>query len=266
MTSDSSHPGDNVQNNALGEVSIPIGALTDIGLTEKESKVYFHLLSIGNATPRVIADELNLSRSTVYEVLESLSGKGYAIRPESSDATEYVAARPDVLLQHVDAHLERYESAERTLAELSTEIESLHPKYSSEPGINFFDEGSEGNVYRDILATGEQEIYCVLSSSERSEQVARHTKEFYSNLKKHNANMTGLMERGSSTPELAVIQGKRLEVLKSPFDIDTDIFIYGEKIALLSYGESFGAIIKTPDIASAMRELVLLAMKEVEYE
>ena len=78
--------------------------------------------------------------------------------------------------------------------------------------------------------------------------------------------MNGLLESGSVTTDLKEILGKRLEVLKSPFDIDTDIFIYGEKIALLSYGESFGAIIKTPDIASAMRELLLLAMNEVELE
>jgi hypothetical protein len=68
----------------------------------------------------------------------------------------------------------------------------------------------------------------------------------------------------NTVEELGQLAGSRLEVAKTPFNIDTDIFIYDQKIALVSHGESFGAIIKTPDIASAMRELLIFAMKEVE--
>ena len=241
--------------------------LSEIGLTEKESKVYFHLLGVGNASPRDIANDLGIARSTAYVVLESLEKKGYVLPQKDAETSIYVASKPDVLLQHVDTYLDKFESAEKTLGELSEMFDEMDPKFGSEPAISFFEEGSESNIYKDILRSEETQIFCVLSAKPKSSVVEERALSFYKTLSERNILLSGLMERGCALlGSLKPVNGNRIEVLKSPFDIDTDVFIYGEKIALVSYGESFGAIIKTPDIASAMRELLLLAMKEAEYE
>ena len=50
--------------------------LQDIGLNEKESKVYLALLAVDNSSVLDLSKKTELNRSTTYVVLETLAKKG----------------------------------------------------------------------------------------------------------------------------------------------------------------------------------------------
>lgn len=74
--------------------------LQKIGFSKLESEIYIELLKGNGLTGYQIAKNLNLSRSSVYPVLESMYKKGYALLVEG-DAQSYVAEDPNVLLRRL---------------------------------------------------------------------------------------------------------------------------------------------------------------------
>ena len=54
----------------------PKELLAEIGLTERESKVYLALLELGSTTTGPLVKKSEVPNSKVYEILESLQNKG----------------------------------------------------------------------------------------------------------------------------------------------------------------------------------------------
>ena len=75
--------------------------LESFGLTRTESLVYLILLKNGKQSGYKIAKELKLSRSTIYQALDSLYDKGYVLLIPS-EIKEYEAKDSDVLMKELE--------------------------------------------------------------------------------------------------------------------------------------------------------------------
>ena len=85
----------NMQNHPITPIELE---LRKIGLSEKEARIYLVLLELGNIPIQEIAQKVNLSRPTVYRILDDLQEKGL-ITKEKKKQVRYVAANsPDELL------------------------------------------------------------------------------------------------------------------------------------------------------------------------
>lgn len=104
-----------------GQVGAPMdmedlsGRLRALGLDESHARVYLQLLETGPAKARVIHEELEISRPTVYRLLDDLCDAGVASKGLSRP-TVYEGTAPDHLfdrrrgeLQDQLAHLDRVE-------------------------------------------------------------------------------------------------------------------------------------------------------------
>lgn len=103
-----------------------ISNLEKLGLTENEAKTYAGLVSLNEATARQVHELTNVPRAKVYEILKTLSKKGY-IEIRQGSPTYFQAVEPKQVIGKIkDEMLNCAIDALAQLNELSYHI----PKYS----------------------------------------------------------------------------------------------------------------------------------------
>lgn len=84
--------------------------LEEIGLSEKEAKVYMALLKVGRGTAYKIAHIAGVKTPTTYLVLDELLKKGLALKIPHSKSQIFIAKMPDEYLNEQKNKLSSFES------------------------------------------------------------------------------------------------------------------------------------------------------------
>lgn len=79
-----------------------ISAIEELGLSNKEARVYVAALSAGASSVQRLADQSGIKRVTVYVILESLMGMGLMSQTSKGKKTYFVAEDPANLHRLVD--------------------------------------------------------------------------------------------------------------------------------------------------------------------
>lgn len=82
-----------------------IEALQNLGLNEKEARVYTALLKLGRSSAYVIADEAGIKKPTTYVILEDLMKKGLVNKIPRAKKQMFVAKSPDELFAEAEERL-----------------------------------------------------------------------------------------------------------------------------------------------------------------
>jgi sugar-specific transcriptional regulator TrmB len=140
--------------------------LDQLGLQNKEAKVYLALLESGQGTVAQLSKTAQINRTTGYDILERLSLYGLASRTVLGKKKIVYAAEPPARFKR---YLEnRKNLAERNLLEGAELLDELQLVYKTEakPVIRFF-EGREGikNIYNHTLES-KNTIYSILDLSQ----------------------------------------------------------------------------------------------------
>lgn len=78
-----------------------VNRLMEVGFSKTEAMIYMTLLKIGRANGYRLAKELDLSKSTIYQTLDSMYKNGYVLLiPNSSK--EYEAKNPELLFEEIE--------------------------------------------------------------------------------------------------------------------------------------------------------------------
>ena len=119
--------------------------LQEIGLSEKESLVYLAALRLGPSTPLRLASLSGIKRATVYNVLESLKGKGLLFTQLEGMKKRFVAEGPDRLEALLD-------SRKALVQKILPDLAALRAVDSDDSVIRYF-EGLEAmkSVYESLL-------------------------------------------------------------------------------------------------------------------
>jgi sugar-specific transcriptional regulator TrmB len=72
--------------------------LEDLGLSDKEIKVYFALLNLGEATASRISEIANLNRITTYTLLKSMTEKGFCSTYDKNKIQYFRPLKPENIL------------------------------------------------------------------------------------------------------------------------------------------------------------------------
>lgn len=92
--------------------------LKQIGLNEKESKVYLTLLELEDSLVSEISKKTNINRSLLYSILESLSKKGMATYIIKNNIRYYKAAEPQKIFSMLKEKEKVFESILPNLIDL----------------------------------------------------------------------------------------------------------------------------------------------------
>lgn len=124
-----------------------LNLLKRTGLNQYEAKTYVALLATGDSTAGELAELANVPRSRVYDVLNSLEKKGFAM-VEVGRPVKYLAVPPEDAVDHIkkkhkDEHTKRLKSLDDLQESLRDELEELY-----EQGEKLIDPGESVGVVR----------------------------------------------------------------------------------------------------------------------
>src|SRR3990172_67098 len=131
-----------------------IKQLQEMGLSEKEARVYLALLELGQAGVPEISKKSGVNRTTTYVILESLAKEGLVSQIEKEKEKEFI--------EH--------------LAQLAALFETAGER----PKVRFY-EGKEGlNVIQDeILQTKDKRIEAIFSQDDLEKAFTQEEKKEY---------------------------------------------------------------------------------------
>lgn len=245
-----------------------VTTLTKLGLTESQAKAYLVLMQFGHLTPPELAKKTKETRTNAYKILDRLSELNLVTRNDSSKKITYRATNPVALetlaKKRRDEALEQEKKIQSSLPTLLTYFHT----YSEQPGIRFY-QGQEGikEIFNDMLRT-RKTIYFIRSP----EDIKFYDGVFFEKFKKQRAKLGiktyALTPNTKSANHSKDIDASNLFMRtwlpKDAYTASAEWNVYGDKLAIISYGkEAIGIIIESPQIADSFRQLfqLLLANK-----
>lgn len=237
--------------------------LTEIGLTPSQAKVYLILVQYGSISPPDLATKAKETRSNAYKILDRLVELGLATKSEASKKAVYRVANPIALealaKQQRDSAMEQEKRVKLAMPTLL----NFFYTYSEQPGVRFF-QGKEGvaQILDDILRT-HQDVYLVRSPADN----AFYDSEVFENFKKKRAKLG--IQTYALTPDTPTANRDtavdaanlftRTWLPAGGYEGSADWYMYGNKLAIISYGEEgIGMIIESPLIADSFKQLFVL--------
>jgi sugar-specific transcriptional regulator TrmB len=140
--------------------------LQDIGLSDKEARVYVAALRIGRATAADLAKEAKILRSTTYVQLESLMKMGLMSTYEEGKKTFFAPESPELLKRLLVKQKDVLQARERDLTQLLPDLLRQFEGAGERPVVRFFD-GKEGIIsLRDEALSTHEKVLHVISSND----------------------------------------------------------------------------------------------------
>lgn len=231
--------------------------LTNIGLTDKESKVYLAALELGPSPASDIAQRSKLNRVTTYDILEKLIEREYITRQTKNRITTFTAAEPDHIRMDIR---QKYLDFKEVLPELRR----LHGS-TYIPRIRYY-EGIEGvkKVYADTL-TAKTELLNYADSKSIREYWPTYDQDYVNERVKRRIYLRGIAPQDAMGKRIAADNEKKhreIRLVKAgPYAFSNEINIYDEKVSIVSFGkkEVVGMIIESSEIANTQRAIFMMA-------
>ena len=241
-----------------------IQLLEDIGLTKPQATAYAALVRLGGSSAPTIAQEINESRSNAYKILDKLCELGLATKERTGKRMSYSPTSPTVLEQLIQHQTATVELRKRKLQAAMPDMINAFVNTSERPSIRYF-QGQAGlrQIFGDMLQTG-RDIYLLRSP----EDVAFYDEAFFADFRKKRS-LLGIKTYALTVDVSSAVHDPKVDFKNKfirtwlpagAYTGSVEWNIYGNKVALLSYGkEAIGIIIESPQIAESFRQVFQLA-------
>lgn len=234
-------------------------SLIDLGLKDHEAKVYLAALKLGQATVAQIADEANVQRTFVYDILNDLQEKGMVSAVEIHDVRHYSAISIE---RFSDIQKQKFAAFEA----LVPDFKAMEKTVGDRPRVRFF-EGPEGikTALTDTLnqSSGSQ-ILSIGTGEGFYETEQKFTYDYLKKRIRKNISVRAIAPDSEVNQQyLAEDKAQLRETVAVPpenFSFTNEINIYGNKLLILSLqGELLAVIIESESIAKTQRMIFELA-------
>jgi len=238
-----------------------------IGLSENEIVMYIALLELGKGTVSQISRKASLNRTTGYDVLNRLSSKKLISISGKEPKQEYVAESPDQIEILIRGELERRQSELIEARQIIPELKSMRT-IGDRPKVMFY-EGKEGlqKVYEDTL-TSHEEILAYASVEDIQPTLPHYFPEYYKRRAKKGITIRAIFPESPEARERAILDKEEIResllVPNKKFGFHPEINIYDDKVMIASWREKLGIIIKSTEIADAMKKIYELSWAEAK--
>ena len=238
--------------------------LKNLGLSEKEAKVYLAALQLGADTVQNISKKSGINRPTTYVQIEALKRRGLMSEVERGKKTYFNAEPPDRLESLLNTF-------EKELNFKKDEIKRVMPQLfdlfigasSGRPKVRFFEGPADTRaMHDDFLKTKDKKIENIVNLDDLFHIYPKHEAEFTRKRVEKGIKTFAIYTRAagplpSATSEAHLRVAKYLPPEKFP--INADITIYGDKVAMATYKEKgIGVIIESQEIANTLRGMFYL--------
>lgn len=220
--------------------------LQDLGLEEKEAKVYLALLKLGEATATLIGEKTNLDRTLIYQLANKLIEKGLVSYIIKNNVKYFSAANPKKLMEDV-------KEKENQLQKAMPELISLTKIREEETRVEIY-RGKEGlrTILKDVIRT--KKDYIAFGEEGRFQKVLPiDVQRYIKELEKNNIHERVLVRED--------LRGKALKSKNSDFRYlpkdylsPVTTVVYGDKVANFIWTLPYYAILtKNKEVADSFK-------------
>ncbi|MFH1649836.1 MAG: helix-turn-helix domain-containing protein [Candidatus Woesearchaeota archaeon] len=237
-------------------------ALTDAGLTAKESEVYVALVELGSTSASGIISKTGLHRAVVYDLLGRLIEKGLASEIVQGRKKYFEAANPNRLIDILKEKEKNIRSILPNLLELSAFSEHLEVKvYKGKQGIKA--------MFEEMLESRPKEWLSMGSGGETFSLLPAYLNEFHQRRAENGISARGLLIRNQKAKQRGIALAKfaltRIKYLPDSFVTPTVLNIYGDRVFLYSIGKDkapFIIMIENSNVTKSFKEYFDWAWKQ----
>ena len=230
--------------------------LENIGLTQKESKIYLASIEIGLKPAARIAKKAGINRVTTYDTLEKLMQKGFITKHKRKGTFHFSAVDPEIVALD-------FRSRARDLRKSIPDFKRIRGE-TPHPQVQYF-EGLEGikKIYLDTLSA-KSEILNYADSKGIRELWPEYDDEYVKKRAKRKIYLRGI---SPDDKEGCKVKGEdwgfhreiRL-VNQNDYDFSNEINIYDDKVAIVSFGNNpVGMIIENKEVANTQKAIFKMA-------
>ena len=234
-------------------------ALQNIGLTDKEARVYIALLQLGKTTSYAVAVRSNLKKPTVYVTLDNLVDKGAAQKIPRAKKALYVATPPEDLF---DAAENKINNAKSVLPELK----SLSKKGKAHKIGTAYYEGMAGirEMYRKMLKGTKESVGFYAHARDASKEL----QTYFDTELLEGVRRAGTKRRGITVADPTILEREYLDAkwakehsvfLKAlnpkKYNSNISIEVFGNYTQIFSHRYLQATVIDNPDVADVMRQI-----------
>lgn len=238
--------------------------IEDLGLEQKEARVYLATLELNGAGVLDISRKANVERVNTYYIIDALVKKGIIFESKRSKHKKFYAMSP---IKLEEMALGRLESFRRVMPELL----SLENSRENKPTIKFY-EGVEGikQAYRETLEVENGgEILSIAPATEiYAHMDVGWIKSYLEKRVKRGITMRAIAEDSDYARKHQDNDKKELRqtriVPSDKFYFKNEINIFNDKVMIASYRDQMGVIIESKDVADTHRAFFELAWMGAE--
>lgn len=156
--------------------------LRKLGLNKNEADVYLILLESGHVSIGKIGEKAELSRPTVYRVLESLEKKELINKIQKGKKSQYIAGSPDNFLKILKVQKRKVEEQEREFLRIISVLQGKYHLLANKNEIKIYSGKQSHNILLEDLASSNTKKIRVLLS-EASTVPIEELSEIYGKIK-----------------------------------------------------------------------------------
>ena len=214
--------------------------LEEFGLTDTEEKIYLALLKLGESSASELIKKTNLHRTTVYDVLERLIGKGFVSYIIQNKVKSYSATNPskflDIATEEKTKAEKKQESAKKVIKEISLIKKSTKTKSIAQV---FIGEKGQRTIMSDIIEVGED--FMILGSEGTvKETLPMYVEQWATARRKKKIKAKIIANKGTNPP---VWKLNEIKFISKEYQSPTITIIYGNKVAIFIDEEPFLIIV-----------------------
>lgn len=252
-----------------------IANLEELGLSQKEARVYLANLMIGPASVQKIADQAGIKRVTTYVILEALINLGLVSQSTRGKKTSFTAEDPVSLKRLLDKKEEQVKEQKRNFEEILPQLSTLKGLPQDAPSVKFY-EGVEGikSIVKTAMPFYKEQKYKQVYGISNLDDIYSVFPEFKSEKSNPERVRLGIKSKflytSSHGPILkptdkAMLRESRF-VPSEKYPFVGDISIAGDNIVLFSLAGSrpIGVTIRSAELAKAMIAFFDLAWDAAE--
>ena len=203
--------------------------LQEIGLSEKESIVYIHLLKVDSQSIADIAKATDINRTTVYPILDQLIKKEFVEETKENEKSLYQAHTPDRIESFLQEQKIKIEEQVHIANDMIPQLKGLMREGGQRPIIEYH-EGREAitkaskNYYESTDAEGE--VFLLYPRDAIENLFSKSEREFAKDLRvKKNIRAKSIYTytKGDYKPDET---GRRYRIDEKEYPVSCDIGVY----------------------------------------
>lgn len=225
--------------------------LENLGLNEKQTKVYLACLELGSASVAELSEKSGVKRTSIYNFLEELIQKGLLSELHQGDNILLIAEDPKVLVEKAKHQLQNIQTA-------LPELLGMFNRPGNKPKVHFY-QGIAGlkKVYEETLKSQEP-IYAFTDYEKLMPLMEEWMWNYAAERARRGIAFTAIAKEGGWARKALARSKEHKRQLKIIKDVnfDTEINIYENKVAILSFQRPYsGVIIEDAAISQTLKSI-----------